>query len=107
MYYKFLIRYQELEAACGEMKMRDELYNSLVRDSRPELFDEDVLSLLKTWSEIQGKWFLPRFLDSRGFINKLRFFNKSINKKNVEGGYLKTFYATRRFVMCVLLRRLL
>ena len=77
-------RCKELEVACGEMKERDELYNSLIQDNRPEFFDEDVLSLLKTWSEIQGKWFLPKFFASRSFINKLKFFNKNIRLENVE-----------------------
>ena len=77
-------RCKELAVACEEIKQRNELYNSLSHDNRPEFFDEDVLSLLKTWSEIQGKWFLPKFFDTRSFINKLRFFNKSINKENVE-----------------------
>ena len=77
-------RCKELEIACGEMKERDELYNRLVQDNRPEFFDEDVLSLLKAWSDIQGKWFLPKFFASRSFVNKLRFFNKKINKENAE-----------------------
>ena len=79
-----LVRCKELEVAYDEMKQRDELYNGLIQDNRPEFFDEDVLSLLKTWSDIQGKWFLPKFFASRSFINKLRFFNKTINKENVE-----------------------
>lgn len=75
---------KELDTICKEMKQRDELYNSLIKDNRPELFEEDALSLLKTWSEIQGQWFLPKIFASRNFLNKLRFFNKNINKDNVE-----------------------
>lgn len=77
-------RYNELNILCKEMEKRDGLYNSLVQDNRSEFFDEDVLSLLKTWSEIQGKWFLPKFFASRNFLNKLRFFNKNISNDNVE-----------------------
>ena len=73
------VRCKELEVACDEMKQRDEMYNRLIQDNRPEIFDEDVLTLLKSWSDIQCKWFLPKFFASRSFINKLRFFNKIIN----------------------------
>lgn len=75
---------KELGELCTEMKQRDELYNGLIKENRPEFFDEDVLALLKTWSEIQGKWFLPKFFATRSFINKLRFYNKHVTKENVE-----------------------
>lgn len=74
----------ELKTLCEEMKMRDELYSELIRHNRPEILDEDALSLLKNWSEIQGKWFLPKFFATRSYLNKLRFYNKNITKNNVE-----------------------
>lgn len=77
-------RCKELEVVCKEMSDRDELYKSLSQDNRTEFFDEDVLTLLKTWSEIQGKWFLPKFFGTRSFVNKLKFYNKNINKDNVQ-----------------------
>lgn len=78
------VKCEELEAICNDMKQRDELYNRLMQENRPEILEEDALALLKQWSDIQGKWFLPRFFASRSYVNKLKFFNKNINKDNVE-----------------------
>lgn len=75
---------KELEFLCEEMMHRDDLYDMLIQDNRPEFFEEDMLTLLKAWSEIQNKWFIPRYFAGHKFINKLKFFNKNLNKDNIE-----------------------
>ncbi|MBQ0016267.1 MAG: DUF4011 domain-containing protein [Bacteroidales bacterium] len=77
-------RCMELEILCHEMEQRDEQYGRLVKDNRQEFLDEDVLPLLKSWSEIQGKWFLSRIFATRSFLGKLKFYNNAIGKDNVE-----------------------
>lgn len=74
----------ELNVMYHEREATESLYNNLIQANRPELFEEDIISLLKEWNEIQGKWFIPRYFASKSFINRLRFYNKDFNKDNIE-----------------------
>ena len=50
---------------------------------REEFVQQDPVALSMEWHEIQGKWFLPRWLDKRKYLSRMRFFVPNVTKENV------------------------
>lgn len=68
-----------------ELNEAKSLRDKLLRDNKPELLEEDAMSLYQEWREARAKWFVPRFFAKRSFIAKLRKYNQLIVEKDIDG----------------------
>lgn len=60
------------------------LREKLMRDNSSAILEEDPAMLYQQWRAIKAKWFFPRLLAERAFINKLRQFNRFLSRDEVE-----------------------
>lgn len=67
-------RYNDLLRIVGQGKVRDIDKKGILIMCTEEALDADTLALSKRYTEVEGKWFLPRFFAKRKLMKEIRHF---------------------------------